>query len=123
MGLTLIKSISACVLGIPIVVYMALILGHILIEFRFNDSTLHEHLLLVETLPGVKLVSDSEDTLICLDEAIDGKVIGVSKWYKIVCDTEPATSITIHSRYMRKYWALYIDGNEKVRFKRSWVTM
>ena len=122
MNLIVAKSISIIVLGSALVFYAATISGHLFMEYSFTQSTLHMHKSILNLTPGAYLAEDDMTTY-CVDEAIAGRAVGPGRWSEKYCDTGPARRITVYSRYMRKYWVLYVNQDRQVTFKRAWVVL
>ena len=122
MNLTVIKGLSTAMLGTAFAIYAAIIFGHLFIEYSFSRGTLHTQDSLIRKIPGSQILVD-EKTVFCVDEAVAGRAVGPDTWTEKYCDTGPARRITVYSRYMRKYWILYIDEESTVTFKSSQVIL
>jgi hypothetical protein len=116
---TLAKKSVATITIVPLLlVYIAVIAAHVLIEYTFSNSTLHTYEGILKYVPGINYIEDTEKSY-CLY----GKLRLVDTWSKTRCEADPLHRVTIHSEYMRKYWDLYQDPNNNVVSKRSWIVM
>lgn len=122
MNLSATKGVCVGLLGMAIAVYGASIAGHVFMEYAFARSSLHSQKTAIDLIPGAYLI-ETDETAYCVDDAVAGRAVGPDRWGETNCDTDPAQRITIFSRYMRKYWVLYLDRENEVVFKRSWVVL
>ena len=122
MNVNAVKAVSVALPGTVIALYAAAIFGHLYVELTFSQSTLHQQQWVLDRVPGVARLKD-DDTTYCVDDAIAGRAIGPETWRENRCETAPAQRITTYSRYLRKYWVLYVFQDNTVGFKRSWVVL
>ena len=122
MKLNAIKGVPIIVIGTALMVYAMTVLGHLYLEYSYSQSTLHDQESILALLPGTQVAEDNM-TFYCVDEAVAGSAVGPDRWSEKNCETGPARRVTIYSRYMRKYWNFYINQENKVAFKSSWVVL
>ncbi len=119
MSVTTLK-IGCSVLVFTLLLFYGLTIGaYLFIEYSYSRSTLHKYSTQLEHVAGITFTENTEK-LFCVDASAFGRGFPV-QWREGSCSKPPAQQAYMHSRYLRRYWSMYIDDKNDLVFKRSWT--